>query len=365
MDQEQLFIGLISGTSMDGIDASLLRREGPNCELLATTTVSYPKPLRRALLDACFGPCSCDTLGELDIAVGEAFAHAALDLLAISGHAAQQITAIGSHGQTIRHRPELGYSLQIGDASRIAQGTNITTVADFRRADLAAGGEGAPLAPIFHHAVFSSSHETRAVLNLGGIANLTLLHPHRPVIAFDVGPANTLLDSLAREKIAAPYDRNGNFAASGHIHENLLSQLLSDPWFSRSPPKSTGPELFNSAWLYRHNAARSISNEDLAATVTELTAVSISTEFQRLKAAPARVYCCGGGVHNRYLMSRIAFNLPSSEVTTTAELRIDPDYVEASCFAWLAAETLARRPGNLPSVTGARHAVVLGAIYSS
>ncbi len=365
MESNGIFLGLMSGTSIDGVvDAALIRRAGSVVELIGAELVSYPADLRAALRKLAGGGGTVEALGRADVAVGEAFAVAANSLLEKCGVAAEAVRAIGSHGQTVLHRPDLGFSIQIGDPARIAQMTGITTVADFRRADLAAGGEGAPLAPAFHRAAFASPVESRAVLNLGGIANLTALQPNQPVCAFDVGPANTLLDALAREATNADYDRDGALAASGQVNDALLEALLADPWFARPPPKSTGPEYFNLDWVRAHEEATGVDVKDLAATLAELTAASVARTLDKIDSCPARLYCCGGGVHNPDLMSRIAVRLPAIETTTTAALGVDPDYIEAMCFAWLAGETLAGRAGNLPEVTGARRPAILGAVYS-
>ncbi|HEX5313795.1 MAG TPA: anhydro-N-acetylmuramic acid kinase, partial [Gammaproteobacteria bacterium] len=354
------------GTSMDGVDAALVRFAGARVEPIAARTTPYEMALRDALDLLAAGRATrdpIDELGRLDAAVGEAFGAAASSLLVEAGVAPQDLCAIGSHGQTIRHRPDLGFSIQIGDPARIAQASGITTVADFRRADLAAGGEGAPLAPIFHRAFFADPDETRGVLNLGGIANLTLLAPGRPVIAFDVGPANILLDPLMREMTGEDCDRDGRLAATGRVDETLLAALLADPWFARPPPKSSGPEYFHLAWLRRHSRGAALAPADLAATLTELSAAAVALALDAQGIRPARIFGCGGGVHNPELMRRLAARLPATAITTTAELGVDPDYVEAICFAWLAGETLAGRPGNLPEVTGARRAVVLGSVF--
>ncbi|MGH8224613.1 MAG: anhydro-N-acetylmuramic acid kinase [Gammaproteobacteria bacterium] len=364
MDSDGIFLGLMSGTSIDGVvDAALIRRAGTTVELIGAELVSYSADLRAALRKLAGGG-TVEALGRADMAVGEAFAVAAKSLLEKCAVAAGAVRAIGSHGQTVLHRPDLGFSIQIGDPARIAQITGITTVADFRRADLAAGGEGAPLAPAFHRAVFTSPVESRVVLNLGGIANLTALQPDQPVCAFDVGPANTLLDALAREATDADYDRDGALAASGRVNDALLEALLADPWFARPPPKSTGPEYFNLDWVRGREEATDVDARDLAATLTELTAASIARALDEIALRPARLYCCGGGVHNPHLMRRLAARLPSAQVTTTAAFGADPDYIEAMCFAWLAGETLAGRAGNIPEVTGAKRAAVLGAVYS-
>ncbi|HEX5313585.1 MAG TPA: anhydro-N-acetylmuramic acid kinase [Gammaproteobacteria bacterium] len=363
---EGVYLGLMSGTSMDGVDAALVRFAAARVELVAARTTPYEAALRDALGVLAAGGATrdpIDELGRLDRAVGEAFGAAAAALLAEAGVPAKEVQAIGSHGQTIRHRPDYGFSIQIGDAARIARASGITTVADFRRADLAAGGEGAPLAPIFHRAFFADPDETRGVLNLGGIANLTLLAPARPVVAFDVGPANILLDPLMRETTGEACDRDGRLAATGRVDEALLAALLADPWFARPPPKSSGPEYFNLAWLRRHAGSAALAPADLAATLTELSAAAVALALDAQDVRPARIFGCGGGVHNPELMRRLAARLPATVLSTTAELGVDPDYVEAICFAWLAGETLAGRPGNLPEVTGARRAVVLGATF--
>ncbi len=357
---DPLYLGLISGTSLDGIDVALIRRHATGIELLSAATVAYPPPLRqRLLIDRHERPLTARELGSLDVAVGKAFGAAANHLLADYNLAPAAVRAIGSHGQTILHHPELGFSLQIGDPARIARITGITTVADFRRADLAAGGEGAPLAPALHRFLFGAD-ESRAILNLGGIANLTLLIPGQPVVAFDVGPANTLLDALARISTGNGCDRDGRLAGRGRVDSDLLGRLLDDPWFRRPPPKSTGPEYFNLHWLRTHMASRKIADPDLAATLCELTAASVAAA---LVPHPKALYCCGGGVHNPVLMRRLAVHLPATKVLSTAALGYDPDYIEAICFAWLAGERLSLTPANLPEVTGAEGSAVLGAVY--
>lgn len=357
---DPLYLGLISGTSLDGIDAALIRRHTVGLELLAAATCAYPPPLRKRLLAGLDGrSITARELGCLDVAIGKAFGAAANHLLADCNLAPAAVRAIGSHGQTVLHHPELGFSLQLGDPARIARITGITTVADFRRADLAAGGEGAPLAPALHRFLFAAD-EPRAVLNLGGIANLTVLAPDQPVVAFDIGPANTLLDALARISTGNDCDRDGRLAGRGHVDSGLLEQLLDDPWFRRSPPKSTGPEYFNLHWLRSHAAGRKLGAPDLAATLCELTAAGVAAA---LVPHPKALYCCGGGVHNPVLMRRLASRLPTTKVLSTAALGYDPDYIEAICFAWLAGERLCAAPANLPEVTGAQGPAVLGAIH--
>lgn len=358
-----LYLGLISGTSMDGVDAALIERRGRGVRLVEASSTPYPADLLAALQALCAGDGDIAALYRCDVATGEAFANAAVGLLERSGTRPEAVRAIGSHGQTVLHCPEQGFSVQIGDGTRIAQHANIATVCDFRRADLAAGGEGAPLAPIFHQAVFAAA-QPRAVLNLGGISNLTMLQPGQATRAFDVGPANTLTDALVRETTGGEdCDRDGVLAAGGKVDSGLLEALLADPWFAEPPPKSTGPEYFNLAWVHRHARAVPLSPADLAATLAELTAASIARALREHGPGVQVVYACGGGVHNPELMRRLRARLDGIRLASTADLGIDPDYVEAMCFAWLAGETLAGRPGNLPAVTGARRPVVLGALH--
>ncbi|MGH8278218.1 MAG: anhydro-N-acetylmuramic acid kinase [Gammaproteobacteria bacterium] len=364
------FIGLISGTSSDGVDAALVEF-GPAPRLRHAGFLAYPDALRSQVLAFAaqrYSGDPVDQLGALDHQLGELFAAAALAVLRQSGTLAAQVLAIGSHGQTVRHRPRSAqpFTLQIADPNIIAARTGITTVADFRRRDLAVGGEGAPLVPAFHRSVFADRNETRAVVNIGGIANLTLLPAADGTVSgFDTGPGNVLLDSWSREYLHKPHDENGEFAATGKIHAALLADLLSDEYFRRSPPKSTGREYFNDAWLQYRLANHKISAADVMATLCELTARSIADAVAGCKPLVRRVLLCGGGMYNRTLMQRLDALLPDCQLGTTADFGISADWVEAAAFAWLARETLAGRPGNLPAVTGASRAAVLGAIYSA
>ncbi|MBB4594101.1 anhydro-N-acetylmuramic acid kinase [Xanthomonas cannabis] len=365
-----LYLGLMSGTSADGIDAALVRFADDShrrCELVAGTTVPWAPPLRDALIALGQGAetVAIDALGELDAQVGLAFADAANRLIAESGVARQHIRAIGSHGQTIRHRPKAdpAFTWQIGDASRIAEHTGVTTVADFRRRDVAAGGQGAPLMPAFHLAMLGAGDEDRAVLNLGGIGNLTLIPRDGTVLGFDTGPANALLDSWCQQHRGTAFDADGLFAASGHVDSVLLQALLSDPWFALAPPKSTGREQFHLAWVQEAMGGRALQAADVQATLLELTAATVAEALLRLQPQTRRVLVCGGGVRNPVLMARLAARLPGVVVESSARHGLDPDYLEAMGFAWLAAELLAGRPANLPSVTGAAGPRLLGAIY--
>ena len=370
-DSAQLYLGLISGTSADGIDAALVRFE-PHCELVFGRTYPWDESLRTRLIALGQGgeATSLDELGELDTTLAFAFADAATRAIADAGTDRNQVRAIGSHGQTVRHRPEsaAAFTWQMGDGNVIAERSGITTVADFRRRDVAAGGHGAPLMPSFHAAVLRSAQEDRAVLNLGGIGNFTLLPKHaglKPgeVRGFDTGPANALMDAWCERHTGQPYDAGGAFAASGASNAGLLARLLDDAWFALPPPKSTGREQFHLRWLESRLDEAEISPADVQATLLELSAITVADALRATQPGTTRLLGCGGGVHNAALMARIAAHLPGVVVESTAAYGLDPDYVEAMGFAWLARETLAGRPGNLPSVTGAKGPRVLGAIY--
>ncbi len=377
-----LYLGLISGTSADGIDAALVEFATPPAaepftaghsgktswplRIVAARTTPYPQDLRRRVLALATSDASIalDDYGRLDVEIGECFAAAANALLDEAGVRRGAVVAIGSHGQTVRHRVGGAhpFTLQIGDPSVIAERTGLTTVADFRRADVAAGGQGAPLLPSLHAAAFADPAVPRAILNLGGIANLTLLEHARPVIGFDSGPANCLLDAWAERHLGAPRDENGAWARSGRVDEALLAELLADPYFAAAPPKSTGREDFNLAWLDARLPSR-CAPADVQAALLALSARSIAAALRVHAPTTREVYACGGGVHNAALMEALRAQLPRLRVDSTAALGLDPDYVEAVGFAWLARERLDGDPGNLPSVTGARGPRRLGAIY--
>ncbi len=361
-----LYLGLISGTSADGIDAALVRFE-PHCELVHARTTPWESALRTRLIGLGQGgeATSLDELGALEVRIARAFADAAAQLIADSGVAPAQVRAIGSHGQTVRHRPQAdpAFTWQMGDGNVIAERTGIDTVADFRRRDVAAGGQGAPLMPAFHAALLRDAEEDRAVLNLGGIGNFTLLPRIGEVRGFDTGPANALLDAWCERHTGQAYDADGAFAASGAVDRALLARLLGDPWFALPPPKSTGREQFHLSWLQGQIGDVALAPADVQATLLELSAVTLADVLRATQPQTRRVLVCGGGVHNRALMARIVARLPGVLVESTAAHGLDPDYVEAMGFAWLARETLAGRPGNLPSVTGAKGLRVLGTVY--
>ncbi|KAF1712499.1 anhydro-N-acetylmuramic acid kinase [Pseudoxanthomonas kalamensis DSM 18571] len=365
MSASELYLGLMSGTSVDGIDAALVDfAHGPR--LLAGRACPWPEDLRARLIALGQGgeATSLDELGELDVRVAHGFADAANALLESAGVPRERVRAIGSHGQTVRHRPHAAYPFtwQMGDGNVIAERSGMTVVADFRRRDVAAGGHGAPLMPAFHTAMLHADDEDRAVLNLGGIGNFTLLPRHGEVRGFDTGPANALLDVWCERHTGHPFDADGGFAASGRCDPALLQQLLADPWFAQPPPKSTGREQFHLDWLQ----AALVGGEtpaDVQATLLELTVATAAEALLREQPQTRRVMACGGGVRNPVLMTRLADRLPGIVVESTTAHGLDPDYMEAMGFAWLARETLAGRPGNLPSVTGARGPRILGTVY--
>ncbi len=368
---DDLYIGLMSGTSLDGIDAALVHfAEGTPPTLQASHHQPLPADLR-AELEALTRPGE-DELTRLcraDVLMGRELAAAVKALLAKTGIDRSAVRAIGSHGQTVRHLPagDTPTTLQIGDPNIIAEQTGITTVADFRRRDMAAGGQGAPLVPAFHQAVFAQPGEARAVLNIGGIANLTLLPgDDRPVIGFDTGPGNALMDAWIRHHLDQPCDAGGEWARRGRVDPELLGTLLDDPYFSTPPPKSTGRDHFHLAWARDLQPGLDrLRPEDVMATFLELTAVTIARALQATAPDTRLLLVCGGGVHNRHLMGRLQANLPGVTIASTHTAGVDPDWVEAMAFAWLARRALTGKPGNLPSVTGASHHVPLGAIYSS
>lgn len=367
------YIGLLSGTSIDAIDA-VLASIGAEPPLRVRATHSHPIPpeIRDAIAALTQdGASEIDRAGVLDMAVGELFADAALALLENAGIAAKDVRAIGSHGQTIRHRPDAikPFTFQIGNPSVIAERTGITTVADFRARDIAAGGQGAPLAPAFHAWAFASSSAPRAIINIGGMANITILPPQdtSQVLGFDTGPGNTLLDQWIKRHRHLDCDEDGAWAASGRVNEHLLAACLGDAYFALAPPKSTGREHFNLNWLDRllANGFARLSAVDVQATLVALTAQSICDAMNRYAPETAEVFVCGGGYRNATLRKALAARVGGRRVASTEALGIPSDWVEACLFAWLARRTLAGEPGNLPSVTGARRAVVLGGVYPS
>ena len=366
----ELYIGLMSGTSVDGIDAALVDLGGKRPALLATDYEAYPPALRHAILALCEpGENEIERLGQLDALLGQTFANAVNSLLARTDTSPKTIKAIGSHGQTIRHCPHAAhpFTLQIGDPNIIAAETGITTVADFRRKDVALGGQGAPLVPAFHQAIFADEKTNRAIVNIGGIANITLLAKNdtMPVMGFDTGPGNVLLDAWVQTHLEKVLDERGEWASTGKIQPSLLKHLLKDTYFAKLPPKSTGREYFNLNWLNQYLLTEKLySPADIEATLVELTAKSIIDAIQKT-FFDGDIFICGGGARNDFLMSRLAASANSAfTVQTTAICGVDPDWVEAIAFAWFAKQCIHHLPGNLPNVTGARKTAVLGGIYA-
>ena len=368
-DTSALYIGLISGTSTDGIDAALVQFEQNTPKLVHALTHPWPDALRTQILRVAQDETrlDLDAYGRLDVAIGHVFADAVQELVKQSGRSSASVCAIGSHGQTIRHRPtgEYPFTLQIGDASVIAERSNIDVVADFRRADVAAGGQGAPLLPAVHAILLGKPGHTRVVLNLGGIANITVLSANGDVLGFDTGPANGLLDAWCLRHRGEAFDRDGAFAASGRVDEKLLAALLQDSYFALLPPKSTGREHFHLAWLDAQLGSATRSPADVQATLLELTAQSVTDAIARHATDATDVLICGGGVHNSALVKRLSELLQPRALHSTADYGVDPDYLEATAFAWLARQRLLGLPGNLPAVTGASGLRVLGAIYAA
>ena len=374
MAAEELFIGLMSGTSLDGVDGVLADFSDGRIAVRSYATAQFPVALRAELL-------ALNTPGDNELhraalagnGLARAYAGVVAQLLADSGTDAAAVTAIGAHGQTVRHRPlefdEVGYTLQINNPSLLAELSGIDVVADFRSRDLAAGGQGAPLVPAFHRALFARPDETVAVLNIGGISNLSLLPAtNRPagaptVLGFDCGPGNALMDHWCQAHQGQPFDRGGQWAASGKVLPGLLAQLLADPYFARTPPKSTGRDLFNPDWLAAQLGTATMAPEDVQATLAELTAHACAADLKSYGKDSELLIVCGGGALNDHLLDRLRALLPGVTVAASTDHGLPPLQVEAAAFAWLARASVRREPGNLASVTGARGARVLGAIY--
>lgn len=373
MTSSSLYIGLMSGTSLDGVDgvlASMPSDLGAPLATLATAYLPFSASLRTDLM--VLQRCSEDELHREAMAanaIAAIYSECVERLLATSGIDRSRVVAIGAHGQTIRHRPELGYTRQANNPALLAELAGIDVIADFRSRDIAAGGQGAPLVPAFHQAVFGSVDETRVVVNIGGIANVSILQPQADsLIGFDTGPGNVLMDLwIARHRNTA-YDEGGAWAASGIVSAPLLEALLADPFFALAPPKSTGRDLFHSEWLnQRLQAFPGLSANDVQATLCVLTSTTIADAIEEFSPDAAGVYVCGGGAHNEHLLASLAASLRKrsmiATVQSTQALGIAPNQVEALAFAWLAHRFCSREPGNLASVTGARGPRLLGALY--
>ncbi|HEV8077764.1 MAG TPA: anhydro-N-acetylmuramic acid kinase [Marinobacter sp.] len=360
------WIGLMSGTSMDGIDAVLVSFENNAIEFHARHTLAYPAELRARLELAAQNHATPDELGELDTLTGQLFAEAANTVIRQSSISVVDIGAVGSHGQTIRHQPNgrAPFSLQIANPSIIAEHTGVATVADFRRRDMAAGGQGAPLMPLFHQSFFSSVEEDRCIINLGGIANITWLPKAGTgsVYGFDTGPANALLDAWCADQTGRHFDCNGRLAEEGTVNEVLLNDLFTDAYFASPAPKSTGKERFNLDWIKtRLQRYPDLLAPDVQRTLLQLTVISIARQMPH--STGVKVYACGGGALNPILMRELTRALSPAVVCSTEELGLDPQWVEPVGFAWLARRTVLGLSGNLPDVTGASGPRILGAIY--
>lgn len=361
------FIGLMSGTSMDGVDAVLVQFSQGEATLVERHSQAIPKHTLNGLQRLCLpGSDEITRLGQLDRSVGLLFASAVNALLEKAGISKDQVVAIGSHGQTVRHMPNLdmGFTLQIGDPNTIAVETGIDVIADFRRKDIALGGQGAPLVPAFHQQMFSKPDTNRIILNIGGISNVTYLPSNsQAVVGFDTGPGNTLIDAWIQQVKHEAYDKDGAWAASGKTDDKLLMYLLSHSYFSMDFPKSTGRELFNQAWLEQQTAAFGhLSEADIQSTLLDVTCHSIAKDVLTL-SADGELFVCGGGAFNRELMSRLHNLLPSYQIDSTASLGMNPQWVEGIAFAWLAMRHNQGLSGNLPAVTGASREAVLGSLF--
>lgn len=371
MSKHDYYIGLMSGTSVDSIDAALVDFSKSTGKVVSTYSLPVPQETKQNILALTLpGDNEISRMRELDQALAKLFSDAALATCKKSHISAREIKAIGSHGQTIRHYPKTadttGFSLQIADPNIIAECTGITTIADFRRRDIAAGGHGAPLAPAFHAAVFGNNEKSHIVINLGGIANLSYIPPQGDTIGFDSGPANILLDSWCQQHKQQAYDHNGLWAKSGEVSKRLLSKLLDHPYFALPYPKSTGRETFNSQWLQGllNNFDDDFDTNDVQATLLALTTQSIAQAVEQLdRANAAAVYICGGGAKNETLMHQLGTQLAPRKLDTTTALGIEPEWVECAAFAWLAKQTMEHQPSNLPTVTGAKRPVILGGVY--
>jgi len=360
----QRYIGLMSGTSLDGIDAVILSFDNDQCQVTHTQALPYPEELRVNLLS--LHTPSDNELEQAAIIsnrLSHLYAQAISQLLEKAQLRPADIQAVGCHGQTVRHRPDLGFTLQLCNAALLAELAEIDVVFDFRTRDMAAGGQGAPLVPAFHQAVFAHPEITRTVINIGGIANLSYLPTQRPVTGFDSGPGNMLMDAWIQRHLGRAFDESGSWASTGQVLDQLLQSLLSHPYFDASPPKSTGRDLFSLNWLDAFMQP-DYSPPDVQRTLLEFTAHSISDAVNRYCSGTEEIYLCGGGAYNALLVQRLQQELSPVRIAPTDELGLPVNWVEAAAFAWLARQTTHQQPGNLPAVTGATGPRILGAIYS-
>lgn len=357
------FVGLMSGTSLDGADAVLADFSGPTPRVLSTSEMPFSTSLRTRLANLSRpGSDSLDEAGACNTELADLYADTVLAALDSAGVGPSAVSAIGCHGQTVRHRPERGYTLQLGDPARLAERTGIDVIADFRRRDIAAGGQGAPLVPVFHEHVFRHATLPRAIVNIGGISNVSSLVPGQPVSGFDCGPGNVLMDAWVSRHAGTSFDEGGRWAATGRANDELLDRLLSEPFFGLVPPKSTGRELFNLEWLERHLPG-GVAAVDVQATLLELTARSIANAVDRFAPEATEVYLCGGGARNTRLRARIGELAAGRSVAMTDALGVPTGQVEPVAFAWFALKFTRREALDLAAITGARHPCLLGALY--
>ena len=361
------FIGLMTGTSLDAVDTVLLQiNNDGQTEFLDGITPEIPDTLRQSIQSISHGITDrIDDICRLDICLVNLYADCVGRLLSRNGLQTGQIIAIGSHGQTVRHCPDCNppYTLQLGNGERLAGQTGITCVSDFRQRDMLYGGQGAPLAPLFHHHLFFKKGINRIVINLGGIANISILHQNGDIEGLDTGPANILMDQWIRQQQQQRYDKDAHWARSGQLHPTLLARLLDEPWLQQKPPKSTGPELFNLKWLGKFIGDTNIAPEDIQRTLCEYSAVTIADAIHSYAPDSEEAIICGGGTYNPLLIERLR-ELSPAPIFISDHYGISPDWVEAGMFAWLAWRTLNGMPGNIPAVTGADRETILGAIHS-
>ena len=368
---KQLFIGLMSGTSLDGVDGVLADFSGAQPRVLAHHAMPFAPALKQELL--ALNTPSDNELHRAALAANglvRVYAQTVQALLANTKTSASDVCAIGAHGQTVRHQPGAfdgtGYTLQLNNPALLAELTGIDVVADFRSRDVAACGQGAPLVPVFHQGIFGQPNSTVGVLNIGGIANLSVLHATGDVLGFDCGPGNALLDHWCQTHTGCAFDNNGAWGASGSIIASLLHTMLAEPFLHQAPPKSTGRDLFHPTWLAHHlSSYPNVTAADVQATLTEFTARSCINDVLRHAADASELIVCGGGALNGLLMQRLQTGLPNVSVLSSAERGMPPLQVEAAAFAWLARQTVRGLPGNLPKVTGAQGARILGGIFKA
>jgi anhydro-N-acetylmuramic acid kinase len=365
------YIGTISGTSVDGIDVVIVEERSEKLSFIAGETVAFSNALKQRIQALIVNAESAfQELGEVDVLLGNEIAAAINQLIESNNIDQSQIVAIGSHGQTLYHAPDGRYpfSLQIGNANVIAELTGITTIADFRQRDMVVGGQGAPLVPAFHQDAFQHDTISRVIVNIGGISNITLLpakDKRQLIKGFDTGPGNGLMDAWCLLHKNMPYDASGDWAASGQDAADLLKAMLQDSYLQQAIPKSTGREHFNLEWLKGHTSQFNYTAVDIQTTLCKLTAVTIADAIKRYAEDYEEIYICGGGVHNQYLMSLLKSEIPNYPIAPTEQLGLAADWVEGFAFAWLARQTIHQQAGNIPEVTGASKATILGGVYSS